>query len=113
MSQSQLDQKDGEKRNDTENLIDASGNFFPLDVNCLSKNASKYGETEKLVKLIRLFDLQNFVLFVPTAESASVVSSESNVKFLISSFCMSAFNTRWYIDFLVLFIFSLLLYRWD
>lgn len=106
MNQLKSELKDGDKRNDSENLAeencppnDMSGQFFPLDVNCLSKNASKYGDTEKLVKLIRLFDLQNFVLFIPTAESASVVSSESNVKFLMSSFCMSAFNTRWLVVF--------------
>lgn len=68
---------------------------LPLDVNCLSKNVSKFGFNEKLTKLIRIYDLQDFVLLTPYTESSNVFASETAVKLLMSSFCIAAYNTRW------------------
>lgn len=89
---SQNSDNDGKKNDES---VDLFRDYFPLDVNCLSKKPSKFGIDEKIKKLIRLYDLQNFVVFVPTADSTNVISTESWVKFLMSSFCLSAFNTRW------------------
>lgn len=83
---------------------DLSLNYLPLELNCLSKNISKFDQTKKLIKLIRLYNLKHFVLLFPVNDAVSIVSSESYVKFLMSSFYMSAFNTRWlvlYIHFLI------------
>jgi hypothetical protein len=66
---------------------------FPMEINCLSRSALKLGSQEKLPKLIRLYDLTDFVLL--TAENPSALTSETLVKLLMSSFCISAFNTRW------------------
>lgn len=69
-------------------------NFFP-EINCLSKKSTETKSTDKLLKLIHLFDLQSFVLLTESSESGTPIFTETNVKLLLSSFCISALNTRW------------------
>lgn len=74
---------------------DTTVDYFPMDVNCLSRSTRKFGNEEKLPKLIRLYNLTDFVLL--TSENPNAVTSETHVKLLMSSFCISAFNTRWFV----------------
>ena len=68
---------------------------FPTNINCLSRSTSKFGSEGKLSKLIRLYGLTDFLLLTP--ENPNAVASETHVKLLMSSFCISAFNTRWFV----------------
>lgn len=72
-------------------------NFFP-EINCLSKKFTEVESTDKLLKLIHLFDLQSFVLLTESSESGTPIFTETNVKLLLSSFCISAFNIRWLVS---------------
>lgn len=94
--------KSTDRKEETESVSDERSiyvksikDYLPVDVNCLSKNVSKFGFNEKLSKLIRIYDLHDFVLLTPYTDSSNVFASETAVKLLMSSFCIAAYNTRW------------------